>query len=473
MQFNSIEYIIFLPLVFLLYWSMRKSLKWQNVFIVLVSYVFYGWWNVNFLFLIALTSLLSFLSGVLIEKYRSAQKPHRFSMPKVIMLSNVIVNLVILGIFKYYNFFIENLVELLAVFGIQQEISSLQLILPVGISFYTFQALSYTIDVYKDKIKPTHDVVAFFAYVSFFPQLVAGPIERATHLLPQFLATRSFSYRKAVDGMKQILWGTFMKVVIADNCAGIVNTIYDQYTEASWLTLIFGALMFAFQIYGDFAGYSHIAIGSARLFGFDLMDNFINPYFSSNIPEFWRRWHISLNTWFRDYVYIPLGGNREGRLKQIRNILVVFGLSGLWHGANWTYVAWGLYHGLFASLHKKGGKLDRRNIFTIGLTFVLILFGWILFRAENISQAVAYIGGIFSLKQGMNITEHGLSLVQLVSTSAFIILLMTCESFTKDKPYPLVHMPSNRAFRWSIYLLLIVFLLLFPGKSETFIYFQF
>ncbi len=472
MQFNSIEYIIFLPLVFLLYWSMHKSIKKQNIFIVVVSYVFYGWWNVKLLFLIALTSLLSFLSGVLIEKSRTVQSYYSLS-PKIIMITNVIVNLVILGVFKYYNFFVENLVELFAVLDIHLQITTLQLILPVGISFYTFQALSYTIDVYKNKIRPTNDLMAFFAYVSFFPQLVAGPIERATNLLPQFLTPRRFNYGKAIDGMRQILWGFFMKVLVADNCAGIVNAVYNNYTEASWQTLIIGALFFTFQIYGDFAGYSNIAIGSARLFGFDLMANFINPYFSNNIPEFWRRWHISLNTWFRDYVYIPLGGNRKGKLKQISNTFVVFSLSGLWHGANWTYIAWGIYHGLFASLYKRSEKVNHRNIFAIGMTFILVVVGWILFRAESISQAIAYIGGIICLQQGVHITDLSLSNIQIISTSTFIIILMTCEYYTKDKVHPLMNMPSNRALRWGIYLLLFTLLLLFPGKSETFIYFQF
>lgn len=473
MQFNSIEFLLYLPIVFLLYWSLYKSIKIQNAFIVLVSYVFYGWWNVRLLFLIALTSLLSYLSGVYIEKIGTAEKPIRFITQKSIMLANVVVNLFILCLFKYYNFFIDNLVGLLDVFGIHLEMRTLQLILPVGISFYTFQALSYTIDVYHQKIKPTRDVIAFFAYVSFFPQLVAGPIERATNLLPQFLRPRSFNYQKAVDGMRQILWGFFMKVVIADNCAGIVNAIYDHYATVSWQLLVLGGLMFTFQIYGDFSGYSNIAIGCARLFGFDLMANFKTPYFSCNIPEFWRRWHISLNTWFRDYVYIPLGGNREGRTKQIRNIMVVFGLSGLWHGANWTYVAWGLYHGLFVAFHRKGGWFDRRNAMTILTTLILVVFGWILFRAESISQAISYIGGIFTLQSGMSFAEFSLSSIQVIGVSAFILLLMICELFTEDKAHPLVNLPTNRPLRWCIYLLLVLLLLVFPGKSETFIYFQF
>ena len=331
MQFNSIEYMLFLPLVFLIYWGMRKSMKSQNIFVVLASYIFYGWWNWKLLYLIALTSFLSWSTGIYIEKYKINEQKKK---AKWITVFNIVVNIGVLVLFKYYNFFITSFIEVMQLWGYNAHASTLQLILPVGISFYTFQALSYTIDIYQGKIRPTKDLIAFFAYVSFFPQLVAGPIERATNLLPQFLKSRSFSYDKSVDGMRQILWGLFKKIVIADNCAGIVNTIFDNYQGASWPTLILGAFLFAFQIYGDFSGYSDIAIGTAKLFGFNLMTNFKTPYFSSNIPEFWRRWHISLNTWFRDYVYIPLGGNRCSKTKHIRNTLIVFGLSGLWHGAN-------------------------------------------------------------------------------------------------------------------------------------------
>lgn len=462
-----------MPIVFFLYWTMHKSMKAQNVFIVLVSYVFYGWWNVKLLFLIALTSFLSYLSGILIEKTQAAgSSSHKILNPKVLMVTNVIINLIILGIFKYYNFFVENFVELFATLGVHLQIAPLQLILPVGISFYTFQALSYTIDVHKEKIRATRDVVAFFAYVSFFPQLVAGPIERATNLLPQFLNARTFSYEKSVDGMRQILWGFFMKVVIADNCANIVNTIYDHYTDVHWTMLVMGALMFTFQIYGDFAGYSNIAIGCAHLFGFDLMENFRNPYFSGDIPEFWRRWHISLNTWFRDYVYIPLGGNRNGKLKQIRNTLIVFGLSGLWHGANWTYVAWGMWHGLLATIHRKA-QTKHKNLLTVGCTFVLVVIGWILFRAESIEQAINYCVGICCIQNGISIAELGISSIQAICTLEFIIILMACEFFTRAHKHPLMVMPQNRPLRWSIYLLIILILFLFPGKSETFIYFQF
>ena len=473
MQFNSIEFLIFLPIVFLLYWSMHKSIKAQNILIVAVSYIFYGWWNVKFLFLIALTSFLSYFSGVLIARTRFiANNSDERLTPKMLMLGNVIINLHILGVFKYYNFFIDNLVDLFAVFGIHLHITSLYLILPVGISFYTFQALSYTIDVYKGRICATHDIVAFFAYVSFFPQLVAGPIERATNLLPQFLIRRTFCYDKAVDGMRQILWGFFMKIVIADNCAGIVNVIFEHYDKAHWVMLVMGAIMFAFQIYGDFAGYSNIAIGCARLFGFELLENFRTPYFSHNIPEFWRRWHISLNTWFRDYVYIPLGGNRRGRLRQTINTFIVFALSGLWHGANWTYVAWGLWHGVFASLYKKGRDSSNKG-FMIGVTFVLVTIGWILFRSDSVVQAIEYLGGICSLQNGWGISEFGFSYIQTFVTLGFIIILLLCEYMTQEKAFPLSLMPCNRILRWGLYLFIVMLLFLFPGKSETFIYFQF
>lgn len=473
MQFNSIEFLIFLPIVFLIYWCFYKNRGAQNVFIVIVSYVFYGWWNEKLLFLIALTSLLSFFSGFLIARIRTNKRlSNAFFGPKAIMIINSIINLLILGFFKYYNFFIENLVFLFSSVGIQLHATTLQLILPVGISFYTFQALSYTIDVYKGRIEATKDIVAFFAFVSFFPQLVAGPIERATNLLPQFLHGRTFNYGKAVEGMRQILWGFLMKVAIADNCASIVNSIFEHYDKAHWVMLVMGAIMFAFQIYGDFAGYSNIAIGCARLFGFELLENFRTPYFSHSIPEFWRRWHISLNTWFRDYVYIPLGGNRRGRLRQTINTFIVFALSGLWHGANWTYVAWGLWHGVFASLYKKGRDSSNKG-FMIGVTFVLVTIGWILFRSDSVVQAIEYLGGICSLQNGWGISEFGFSYIQTFVTLGFIIILLLCEYMTQEKAFPLSLMPYNRILRWGLYLFIVMLLFLFPGKSETFIYFQF
>lgn len=351
MLFNSIEFGVFLPVVFLLYWFVfARNLKLQNLFIVAVSYLFYGWWDVRFLYLIALTTLVSFVSGRLIAYYRrgdAGKADHWFkNRARLVSAGNIIFNLGILGCFKYYDFFITSFAEAFRLLGTPLQLHTLDLILPVGISFYTFQALSYTIDVYKGKIGATNDIVSFFAYVSFFPQLVAGPIERATQLLPQFYKERIFSYPAAVDGLRQILWGLFKKVVVADNCAVFVNQMYADYTEKPSLVLILAAVFFSVQIYCDFSGYSDIAIGTARLFGFRLMRNFRVPYFSRDIAEFWRRWHISLTTWFRDYVYIPLGGSRGSRWQSVRNTLIVFTLSGLWHGANFTFLFWGLFNGL-------------------------------------------------------------------------------------------------------------------------------
>ena len=349
MLFNSFEFSIFLPLVFLCYWILlKKNLKAQNFFIVCVSYLFYGWWDWRFLILIAITTTCSYFSGILIEKYRaiiSSQNKY-FNISKLVLVSNILLNLLILGTFKYFNFFSENIQRLFEMFGYGLDWVTIDILLPVGISFYTFQALSYSIDVYKKKIEATHDIIAFFAFVSFFPQLVAGPIERATNLLPQFYTNRIFDYNKAIDGMRQILWGFFKKIAVADNCAIIVNDIFNNYTDLSGSTLFMGAIFFTFQIYGDFSGYSDIALGTARLFGFELMQNFKYPYFSRDIAEFWRRWHISLTTWFRDYIYIPLGGSRVSKIKIVRNTFIIFLISGFWHGANWTFIIWGLYHAI-------------------------------------------------------------------------------------------------------------------------------
>ena len=319
MLFNSIEFLFFLPVVFCLYWFVFKKLRWQNLLVVIASYIFYGWWDWRFLMLIAFTTVCSFLSGLKIEKYKKIGKSG-----KVFAFANIFVNLLILGIFKYFNFFAESLALAFNSIGVTLHPVALRLILPVGISFYTFQALSYTIDVYRDKLKATHDPISFFAFISFFPQLVAGPIERATNLLPQFQKERSFDYSTAVDGTKQILWGLFKKMVIADNCADIVDMVWDDYTSYNSLMLVITAFLFAFQIYGDFSGYSDIAIGTGKLFGIKLMKNFNLPYFSRSVAEFWKRWHISLNTWFVDYVYIPLGGSREGKYKCIRNTFAIF-----------------------------------------------------------------------------------------------------------------------------------------------------
>ena len=456
------------------------------MFIVIVSYLFYGWWDWRFLVLIAFTSFCSWLSGIAIDKIRednnSVSEDTSFVQKRCKWITgiNIFLNLAILGFFKYFNFFVDNFVEAFSLLGITLHKTTLQIILPVGISFYTFQALSYTIDVYRRRLKPTKDIVAFFAFVSFFPQLVAGPIERATNLLVQFYKPRFFTYENAVNGMRQILWGFFKKMVIADNCALVVNDIFSNYTNYSGSTLVLGAVLFAFQIYGDFSGYSDIAIGTAKLFGITLKQNFNYPYFSRNIIDFWRRWHISLNTWFVDYVYIPLGGSREGEYKHIRNILVIFLLSGLWHGANWTFVTWGIYHGLLfipLLLMDKNKLPDSnmiRSVISMLITFGFVTLGWIIFRAETLSMAFNYIADIFSDSLLKIPKVSGANNVTAMLSLVFIILLLVVEWINREKPFGLDIRNIQSSFvRYSIYAGILFSIYFFGADSSNFIYFQF
>ena len=484
MLFNSIEFAIFLPIVFLLYWFVfdrfisksKWQLRLQNAFVVVASYVFYGWWDWRFLLLIAFTSFCSWGSGILIGKADSKKKA------KTWMWINIVLNLGILALFKYYDFFVSEFAEL---FHISTEGLLLKVILPVGISFYTFQALSYSIDVYRGKIEPTKDIVAFFAFISFFPQLVAGPIERATNLLPQFLKKREFNYDNAVDGMRQILWGLFKKMVVADNCAVYVDQVFSTYTEQSGSTLLLAAIFFTFQIYGDFSGYSDIAIGTAKLFGVKLMRNFNVPYFSRDIAEFWRRWHISLTTWFRDYVYIPLGGSRVSKAKVVRNTFIIFLVSGFWHGANWTFIAWGAYHAiLFLPLILTGKNRKYTNQVAEGrwlpslkevgqmlLTFFLAVIGWIIFRAETIGQAWGFICGIFD--RSLLSLPWIDSMTYMLPMPFILLLFVLMEWIGRNKNCPLQLNCFSKAMRWSMYVLFVVLIFVFGTTSETFIYFQF
>jgi len=482
MLFNSIQFAIFLPIVFLLYWFVfdrfisksEHQLRLQNAFVVVASYVFYGWWDWRFLLLIAFTSFCSWGSGLLIGKAESNKKA------KTWMWLNIILNLGILATFKYYDFFVTEFGQL---FHISTDGLLLKVILPVGISFYTFQALSYSIDVYRGKIEPTTDIIAFFAFISFFPQLVAGPIERATNLLPQFLKKREFDYDTAVDGMRQILWGLFKKIVVADNCAVYVDQVFSNYTNESGSTLLLAAIFFTFQIYGDFSGYSDIAIGTAKLFGIKLMRNFNVPYFSRDIAEFWRRWHISLTTWFRDYVYIPLGGSRVSKAKVIRNTFIIFLVSGLWHGANWTFIVWGAYHVLlFLPLILTGKNRKYTNQVAEGrilptlkelgqmlLTFFLSVFGWVIFRSENIEQAWEYVCRVCN--------ESVFTIPEAKENSALfinIIVLMVVEWLQRGKPHVLDISSIKKGYlRWMVYFGLLFFLFAFGGNATNFIYFQF
>lgn len=529
MLFNSLEFAIFLPIVFLLYWfltpadsngpryslfrywrvSEQTALRIQNAFILIASYVFYGWWDWRFLILIAFTSLCSWGSGLLIvHRFNKLNRLTAWLTPKFWMVANIILNLGILAVFKYYDFFVSEFGQL---FGISTDNLLLKIILPVGISFYTFQALSYSIDVYRQKIEPTKDIIAFFAFIAFFPQLVAGPIERATNLLPQFLSKRRFSYEQATDGMRQILWGLFKKIVIADNCAIYVDQVWSTYDTQTGSTLLLAAILFTFQIYGDFSGYSDIAIGTAKLFGIRLMRNFNNPYFSRDIAEFWRRWHISLTTWFRDYVYIPLGGSRPeipahiknpDRYKKwiiVRNTFVIFLLSGFWHGANWTFIAWGAYHALLflplillgknrkytnqvsSYLDASGSERLRllptwRETLQILCTFMLAVLGWIIFRAETITQAWEYFCGMW--QSGTLRASYRFFLPDeniIYPTNLYIILMIVIEWLQRNKQHGLEVM-DVRKYKWlraAFYYILILFLISNAGTEQTFIYFQF
>ena len=475
MLFNSIDFAIFLPVVFIIYWFVvNKNLALQNLMILIASYVFYGWWDWRFLSLIFISSITDYAIGIGLDKSKSEKKR------KLLLSISLLINIGLLGFFKYFNFFIDSFIDLFSTFGFSINARSLSIILPVGISFYTFQTLSYTIDIYRSKIKPTKDIIAFFAFVSFFPQLVAGPIERAANLLPQFKEKRFFEYDKAVDGLRQILWGLFKKIVIADSCAKNVDLIFANYNTLSGSILFLGTIYFAFQIYGDFSGYSDIAIGTARLFGFDIMRNFACPYFSRDIAEFWRRWHISLSTWFRDYVYIPLGGSYVNKLKHIRNILITFVVSGFWHGANWTFIVWGFIHGLyyiplmlFNKQKKQTGIVAQtrpfpsiKETYQILTTFFFTLIAWVFFRAETIQHAFSYLTHMFSTSL-FEFPEGQKNNIIL------IIILLIIEWFHRKKEHGLQLDKYPTFIRWTIYCVLSLVILNYFGEEKTFIYFQF
>jgi D-alanyl-lipoteichoic acid acyltransferase DltB (MBOAT superfamily) len=478
MIFNSLDFAVFLPIVFLLYWFVTKSIKSQNALLLVASYLFYGWWDWRFLTLIAFSSLLDYFLGKSIERESKGTLKR-----KLLLYTSIGVNLGFLAFFKYFNFFAENFANAFTLFGSNIEPTRLDIVLPVGISFYTFQTLSYTLDIYKGKLKSSKDLLSFLSFVSFFPQLVAGPIERASNLLPQFYKDRFFSYPLAVDGMRQILWGLFKKVVIADNCAEYANLIFDNYDHYSGSTLILGAIFFTFQIYGDFSGYSDIAIGTSRLFGFDLKRNFAFPYFSRDIAEFWRKWHISLSTWFRDYLYIPLGGSQGGTLMKLRNTFIIFIVSGFWHGANWTFIFWGALNAVYfiplLLTNNNRNNLDVvakgiwypsiKELFYMLLTFGMTVFAWIFFRAESLGHAFDYIRGIFSFSV-LNLPEV-MPIYLFVLLTIFIII----EWIFRDKEFGLQFDNSkiNKVLRWSCYIVISFAIAVFFGKGSTFIYFQF
>ncbi|MGI0107081.1 MBOAT family O-acyltransferase [Salinimicrobium sp. WS361] len=480
MTFTSINFAVFLPVVFLLYWFVcRKTPRSQNVLLLAASYLFYGWWDWRFLSLIIFSSLVDFLIGLALEKEKSP------CSGKILLGMSLVVNLGLLGFFKYFNFFLDSLYDVIP--GLQAILgfNTLNIILPVGISFYTFQTLSYTIDVYKKRINATNDYISFATFVGFFPQLVAGPIERATNLLPQFQRLRIFSYKEAVEGLRQILWGLFKKMVIADNCAVFANLIFDNPGSFSGSTLLLGAVFFSFQIYGDFSGYSDIAIGTSKLFGINLMQNFSYPYFSRDFAEFWRRWHISLSTWFRDYLYIPLGGSRGSKLETVRNILLIFLISGLWHGANWTFLAWGGLNAFFffplllKNLNRKNLKIVAHNrslptlqeFFSMVATFFMITLTWCFFRAEDLPHGIQFISKIFSASFFTFPDFPGKK--DALITAFLIVLLVIIEWVGRKKKFPLEDLNIARPVRHLVYYSLILAIIVFSAPKQEFIYFQF
>jgi alginate O-acetyltransferase complex protein AlgI len=482
MLFNSIDFAIFLPIVFVLYWSLSSRLSAQNLLIAISSYVFYGWWDWRFLLLILFSTLVDYSVGHMMAKSEGARRR------KFLLWTSLFVNLGLLGFFKYYNFFLDNFIQAFSFFGVPLQPNTLNIILPVGISFYTFQTLSYTIDIYRGKLEPAKDFVSFAAFVSFFPQLVAGPIERATNLLPQFYRSRQFIYKNAVDGLRQILWGLFKKMVIADNCAVFANLIFNNSENYSGSTLAIGALFFTFQIYGDFSGYSDIAIGTSRLFGFNLKQNFAFPYFSRDIAEFWRRWHISLSTWFRDYLYIPLGGSRGSKAKVIRNVFIIFIVSGFWHGANWTFIVWGLLNAFYflpLLLSKKNRNHTNiiaeksylpniKEVIQLGITFSLTLIAWVFFRAESVTHALQFLTAMFSLDLFCLPTYSIRKLVYPILTllSFFVVI----EWIGRRHKYAIERILNklNQPLRWLFYTIIIFLIGMYMQTDETpFIYFLF
>lgn len=488
MLFNSIEFAVFLPIVFFLYWFLSKgNYKIQNIILLFSSYFFYGCWDFRFLFLLIFSTSLDFFTGIQMHDARTQR------IKKFWFWLSVCINLGFLSIFKYYNFFVSSFADGLSHVGVNYSFYTLQVILPVGISFYTFHGLSYVIDIYKGRIKPERNIIDYSVFVCFFPLLVAGPIERATHLLPQLIKKREFDYSKAIDGMQQILWGIFKKVVLADSCAIIVKNIFNSYQTQSGSVLFFGGVFFAFQIYGDFSGYSDIAIGVSRLFGINLIRNFNFPYFSRDIAEFWRRWHISLTTWFRDYLYIPLGGSRGSKWQVVRNTFIIFLVSGFWHGANWTFIAWGAFHAiLFLPLILLGKNRKNTNTVAEGrilpnwkeflqmsFTFLLVVFGWILFRSPTIGQAVDYIGRIFVFNSGffdistLLESRGNLSGYTIFISVLSIVLLMSTEWIQRHKQHGLEISNCNRSVRWITNIFLCLLIYICQADTVTFIYFQF
>ena len=493
MLFNSIEFAIFLPIVFLLYWFVtNRNLKTQNVLLLIVSYIFYGWWDWCFLFLLALLSFANYFIGIEIENNETNRKG------KTWFITGLITNLGVLGVFKYYNFFINDFIHIISLVGYDLPRSTTKIILPVGISFYIFLSLSYIIDIYKNNLKANRNIVEVLLTLSFFPIILAGPIQRPSSLLPQIAKKREFNYNQAVDGLKQILWGLFAKVVIADRLAQNVDDIFSNYSKCSGSTLLLGAILFTIQIYADFSGYSNMAIGIAKLLGFSLMQNFSYPYFSRDITEFWKKWHISLTTWFRDYLFLPISFAISWRIKSkkvllIRSdffiyiiaIIITWFLIGVWHGANFTFIIWGMIHGLYLVIYRlqiKPRKLifrklgiSNKKLFIIVIetliTLSIVIIAWVFFRANSIKEAFKYLNGIFSK------SLFTFPSIMLKRTLLLVCIFFIIEWFGRENPYAIAKLGIKwkRSLRWAAYLAIAIAveLLLLAGKEQQFIYFRF
>ncbi len=479
MLFNSIEFLIFFCIVFVVYWfALKKSYTKQNIFILVASYIFYGWWDWRFLFLISLSTVTDYTIGIFMSQSTTQKSKKRF------LWLSLMVNLGLLAIFKYYNFFVDNFVEAFGLLGIELNARTLSIILPVGISFYTFQTLSYTIDIYRGRIEPTKNFIAFATFISFFPQLVAGPIERATNLLPQFLKERNFTTNNAIDGLRQIIWGLFKKVVIADNCGVFVDDIFTNYADYSGGVVFLGAILFAFQLYGDFSGYSDIAIGVARILGFNLLQNFKFPYFTSNMSDFWGRWHISLSTWTNDYIFLPLNTalSKVSKKSIYTSLIITFLILGLWHGANWTYVVFGLIHGLtvaFEFLTRKQRNISKKKyskIFSLGgwaITMFIWLLSLIFFRALSVDHAWGIISSV-QLSNLFDFSSFSFS-TDLIIVLVFIALLLAVEWKSRFYEHTLekLELRLGPIPRRLTYYFLVFVILGFKGSEQNFIYFQF
>jgi D-alanyl-lipoteichoic acid acyltransferase DltB (MBOAT superfamily) len=473
MLFNSLEFFLFLPVVFVLYWFvLNKSLKWQNALVLAASYFFYGWWSWAFMALLMASTLLDYLYGFGVAAVDRKKA-------KLFLWLSVVNNLGILGVFKYYNFFALEVQQGLDLLGLQTNPYLLKVALPIGISFYTFHGMSYVFDIYRGQQKPVRNFIDYAVFVSFFPLLVAGPIERANHLLPQVQKARTFRYQQALEGCRLILWGLFKKVVIADSIAQVIDPIFAHYTDHSGLTLLLAAIGFSIQIYGDFSGYSDIALGTAKLFGFELLSNFRFPYFSRDVAEFWRRWHISLSSWFKDYLYIPLGGSRAGKFKAVRNTFIIFLVSGFWHGASWNFIVWGFIHACgflpLLLLNRNRKHLSEvvaqeqllpslKAFFQMLGTFTFVTFAWVFFRADTLTDATQYLQHIFV--QG---PQNGLQGKSILLWGA---LLLGLDWYLRHNERTL-RVPTNRILRTAIYFAFALAVLLKLGSHQSFIYFQF